>query len=553
MTVTLQDVSMILALPIEGVPVCFSTGAAGWRARMFELIGAVPAVPEDPTKNRVPAGATYVWIVEHFSQCPDDASEETVQQYARAYLWYVISRTLFADGGGRTAPWMWLKALSGWDSKQSRGSAALAYLYRQLDEACCRRKDEASIGGPLVLLSVWMWEHFSVGRPRVIGYDAWDDHDNPLRKPTWAYKWDKVSEFTGDPNRMYREYTNEFDTLTSEQVTWQPYGARDNFAFICDFQLNPKCTEESHLWLMRCPLICLYAVEFHLPQRVMTQFGLFQDTPPKWKDTDVALHGLDKMKQKKIKNWESYHDKFIKKWNYVVRVANDNRQVHLQEYDEAAFDKYLRWFLSESRVELCPPAYEEGILEAPTGFEGTANLEYNRLIREGRQTGFAPVINFISTEISRQISEAGQALAQPQGRDSENALREFVKCSATRLRSLAHLLGCRTVEADMPTQSRSTSSEEEAAAEMTLRGFMDDAPQPSQPIERRHFNLKPRKTFNRYTPEAWNKKQKRTVVESENEFEDEEEPAPKKVLRRLKRVGVEPGTKKVVRQARGKK
>ena len=105
----------------------------------------------------------------------------------------------------------------------------------------------------------------------------------------------------------------------------------------------------------------------------------------------------------------------------------------------------------------------------------------------------------------------------------------------------------------MPTQSRSTSSEEEAAAEMTLRGFMDDAPQPSQPIERRHFNLKPRKTFNRYTPEAWNKKQKRTVVESENEFEDEEEPAPKKVLRRLKRVGVEPGTKKVVRQARGKK
>ncbi|XP_044415217.1 serine/threonine-protein phosphatase 7 long form homolog [Triticum aestivum] len=203
---------------------------------------------------------------------------------------------------------------------------------------------------------------------------------------------------------MYREYTNEFDTLTSEQVTWQPYGPRDNFAFIPDFQLNPKCTEESHLWLMRCPLICLYAVEFHLPQRVMTQFGLFQDTPPKWKDTGVALHGLDKMKQKKIKNWESYHDKFIKKWNYVVRVANDNRQVHLQEYDEAAFDKYLRWFLSESRVELCPSAYEEGILEAPTGFEGTANLEYNRLIREGRQTGFAPVINFIVSFVPFNVS-----------------------------------------------------------------------------------------------------------------------------------------------------
>uniref|UniRef100_A0A453TCE1 Aminotransferase-like plant mobile domain-containing protein n=1 Tax=Aegilops tauschii subsp. strangulata TaxID=200361 RepID=A0A453TCE1_AEGTS len=318
-----------------------------------------------------------------------------VQHYTRAYLWYVISRTLFADGGGRTAPWMWLKALSGWDSKQSWGSAALAYLYRQLDEACCRHKDDASIGGPLVLLSVWMWEHFSVGRPKVMRYDAWDDHDNPLRKPTWAYKWDKVSEFNGDQKRMYIDYTNEFDALTAEQVTWQPYGPQDNFTSIPDFQLNPKCTEESHLWQMRCPLICLYAVERHLPQRVMTQFGLFQDTPPEWKDTNIVLHGLDKMKQKKIKNWESYHEKYIKKWNYLVKVANNNRQVHRQVHDEAAFYKYLQWFLSESRVELCPPAYDESILEVPTGFVETTNPNYNRLIREGTQTGFAPMINFM--------------------------------------------------------------------------------------------------------------------------------------------------------------
>ncbi|XP_020169470.1 serine/threonine-protein phosphatase 7 long form homolog isoform X1 [Aegilops tauschii subsp. strangulata] len=480
-----------------------------------------------------------------------------VQHYTRAYLWYVISRTLFADGGGRTAPWMWLKALSGWDSKQSWGSAALAYLYRQLDEACCRHKDDASIGGPLVLLSVWMWEHFSVGRPKVMRYDAWDDHDNPLRKPTWAYKWDKVSEFNGDQKRMYIDYTNEFDALTAEQVTWQPYGPQDNFTSIPDFQLNPKCTEESHLWQMRCPLICLYAVERHLPQRVMTQFGLFQDTPPEWKDTNIVLHGLDKMKQKKIKNWESYHEKYIKKWNYLVKVANNNRQVHRQVHDEAAFYKYLQWFLSESRVELCPPAYDESILEVPTGFVETTNPNYNRLIREGTQTGFAPMINFMRTEISRQVSEADQALAQPRGGNSENALREFIKRSATRLHSLAHLLGCRIVEADMPTRSSSTSSEEEAPDEITLRGFIDDAPQPSQPIERRHFNLKPRKTFNRYTPEAWNKKQKRTVdesvVESENEFEDEEEPALKKVLRRLKRARDEPGTKKDVRRPRRKK
>lgn len=31
MTVTLQDVSMILAFPIEGEPVCLNTNSSGWR------------------------------------------------------------------------------------------------------------------------------------------------------------------------------------------------------------------------------------------------------------------------------------------------------------------------------------------------------------------------------------------------------------------------------------------------------------------------------------------------------------------------------------------
>ena len=132
MTVTLQDMSMILALPIEGRPVCFSTDSEGWRQGMHSLIGAVPELNEDPSKNRTPAGTTFRWISTTFSHCPEGANDEVIQQYARAYVWYVISRTLFADGSGRTAPWMWLKALSGWDTKLSWGSAALAYLYRQV-------------------------------------------------------------------------------------------------------------------------------------------------------------------------------------------------------------------------------------------------------------------------------------------------------------------------------------------------------------------------------------------------------------------------------------
>jgi hypothetical protein len=63
-----------------------------------------------------------------------------------------------------------------------------------------------------------MWERFSVGRPRLLPYKPWNDHGNPLRRPTWAYKWDVVSEFSSDPKAMYVQYVNEFDALIPEHV-----------------------------------------------------------------------------------------------------------------------------------------------------------------------------------------------------------------------------------------------------------------------------------------------------------------------------------------------
>ena len=89
----------------------------------------------------------------------------------------------------------------------------------QLDDACCRITDSAGIGGNMLLLSVWSWERLPVGRPKSVRFDPWyaDEHDE-LRRPTWAYKWDIVSEMTNDVNRMYQKYIAELDTITPEQV-----------------------------------------------------------------------------------------------------------------------------------------------------------------------------------------------------------------------------------------------------------------------------------------------------------------------------------------------
>ncbi|XBH54124.1 hypothetical protein VPH35_076492 [Triticum aestivum] len=166
MTVTLQDIAMITGLPIDGNPLCMNTDSDGWRAQMHALISMVPPEPrepeaEDKKKERVAAGATFTWISSNFSHCPEDSNEDMVKTYARVYMWYVISRTMFADGTGKNAPWMWLKALTVFDSKWSWGSATLAYLYRQLDEACCRHT--GGIGGCLLALSIWSWERLPVG------------------------------------------------------------------------------------------------------------------------------------------------------------------------------------------------------------------------------------------------------------------------------------------------------------------------------------------------------------------------------------------------------
>jgi hypothetical protein len=54
--------------------------------------------------------------------------------------------------------------------------------------------------------------------------------------------------------------------------------------------LNPLCRRDEDMCILRCPLICFYAVEIHLPHRVARQFGLDQSWPPQLVLASTALH-----------------------------------------------------------------------------------------------------------------------------------------------------------------------------------------------------------------------------------------------------------------------
>uniref|UniRef100_A0A8R7PIG7 Aminotransferase-like plant mobile domain-containing protein n=1 Tax=Triticum urartu TaxID=4572 RepID=A0A8R7PIG7_TRIUA len=74
---------------------------------------------------------------------------------------------------------------------------------------------------------------------------------------------------------LYKLFSNELDNLSDSQVNWFPYHDRE-----WGFELNSMCEEDQLAWRCIVPLICVYTVEWHLPQRVATQFGMLQHTPP---------------------------------------------------------------------------------------------------------------------------------------------------------------------------------------------------------------------------------------------------------------------------------
>ena len=80
-------------------------------------------------------------------------------------------------------------------------------------------KGQMGIGGCLLLLSVGTGDRIPVGRPINIAYNPWQPGwDDSRRFPTWAYKYDVVSDVHNDHDTMYHRYMNELDSLLPDQV-----------------------------------------------------------------------------------------------------------------------------------------------------------------------------------------------------------------------------------------------------------------------------------------------------------------------------------------------
>ncbi|KAG9450284.1 hypothetical protein H6P81_010249 [Aristolochia fimbriata] len=92
MTITLEDVAVLLGLRVDGDAVTGST-----RGDWMELAGVflgVELLPGSFQGSRL----SLSWLRGQFSFCADNATELVIQQHACAYLLHLVGATIFSDG-----------------------------------------------------------------------------------------------------------------------------------------------------------------------------------------------------------------------------------------------------------------------------------------------------------------------------------------------------------------------------------------------------------------------------------------------------------------------
>jgi hypothetical protein len=82
-TVTLQDVIMIIVLPIDGTSVCGSV-PYGWRDSVEAALGIQPLDVSADQKDKKMKGVHSVGLIAHFDTCPKGAEDGVIQSYARS-------------------------------------------------------------------------------------------------------------------------------------------------------------------------------------------------------------------------------------------------------------------------------------------------------------------------------------------------------------------------------------------------------------------------------------------------------------------------------------
>ncbi|XP_010500321.1 PREDICTED: serine/threonine-protein phosphatase 7 long form homolog [Camelina sativa] len=352
-TVTLQDVNILLGLRVDGPAVTGSTKCS-WADLCEDLLGQRPG-PKDLHGSHV----SLAWLRDHFRNLPANPDEATLKCHTRAFVLALMSGFLYGDKSKHDVALTFLPLLRdfGEVAKLSWGSATLALLYRELCRAS--KRTVSTICGPLVLLQLWAWERLHVGRPgrlKDVGASYMDGIVGPLPDPLGC-RWRASLSHKENPRGGLDFYRDQFDQQKDEQVIWQPY-TPDLLA-----KIPLICISGQNIWRTVAPLICFDVVEWHRPDRVLRQFGLHQTIPAPC-DNEKALHSIDK-RGKSEYDWSARHSRHIELWEArESSVVSGEPECSPMDYN----DPYMEWYRRITRRIISPMNERRPGQFLPTGF-----------------------------------------------------------------------------------------------------------------------------------------------------------------------------------------
>ncbi|KAL2237988.1 UNVERIFIED_CONTAM: hypothetical protein Sindi_0990500 [Sesamum indicum] len=316
---TLQDIAVIWALPVEGnliIGVDRRYNTQQWQNYCHQQLGFIPN--EDAFRwSRIKLTVLYEYLLKN--TCDDDSPFEAVLQEARICAMCILGGVLCPDATGNTVSLLYLRRMKNIDEHyvSNWGFAVLAYLYRELCTASQRGKN--NIGGVMQLLQIWAWSRIITLAP-IPSSEASSvvptiiDPDNILPSPPYAARWSYHISRTHTAHNALRIIRDVLDRMQLNKFIWTPY---NNIAV--ELEALPYYAIRT-MWNIRCPLINYSLVEKHHPERVLRQFGYVQDIPPNPLISERRLHTVDRRGRQDM-DWATFHAEYIAKWNDVQSMV----------------------------------------------------------------------------------------------------------------------------------------------------------------------------------------------------------------------------------------
>jgi len=162
-TITLQDVSVLLGISVDGRPLIGNTNI-DWFELCHELLGVM-------SDDVVVDGNSLLlgWLASQFANIHDfTCNQEGLERFARAWILRFIGGVMFVDKSSKRVPMRYLQFLRNLRecSSYAWGAALLGNLYREMFIAT--DYNAKSIGGFTLLIQLWAWERCPTLAPSVI-------------------------------------------------------------------------------------------------------------------------------------------------------------------------------------------------------------------------------------------------------------------------------------------------------------------------------------------------------------------------------------------------